>query len=307
MRRPLSSPPATTVLAAAASAEFVTLPAAGASRRIAQRIAALALLAWPLAFAAHAQRAPSLADRVARLEQQAAAAQGSTDLVNQIEQLKTELRDQRGMIEDLQHQLEQLRQNGRTQYLDLDGRLQRLEGAAPAGNAPVTPSAGVQPPATPAAATVPRTGTPPLDAAPAVYGDAGAQARVADEAGAYDAALGKLKSGDYAASARAFQEFLQAFPNGVYAPNALYWLGESYYVTQNYTLALAQFQTVLARYPTSDKAPGALLKVGLCQYGMQQFAAARGSFEQVMQRYPNSDLARTAADRLRAMQLDAVR
>jgi tol-pal system protein YbgF len=274
------------------------------------RWAWLALL--PLAAFAQAQRAPSLADRVARLEQQAAAGQGSTDLVNQIEQLKTELRDQRGMIEDLQHQLEQLRQAGRTQYLDLDGRLQRLEGtAAPANGGAASPPPT---PATPAAAGPSPAGAAPTapavvaaDAPPTIYGDSGAQARVQDEASAYDAALGKLKAGDYAASARAFQDFLQAFPNGVYAPNALYWLGESYYVTQNYTLALAQFQAVLARYPTSDKAPGALLKVGLSQYGLQQFPAARAAFEQVMQRYPGSDLARTANDRLRAMQLDAVR
>lgn len=272
------------------------------------------LLLLPLAGVAQAQRAPSLADRVARLEQQAAAGQGSTDLVNQIEQIKTELRDQRGMIEDLQHQLEQLRQAGRNQYLDLDGRLQRLEGAAPANGGGTTPmpagtSPATSPPAAPAPA--PANGAPvaavPAEAAPTAYGDAGAQSRMQDEASAYDAALGRLKAGDYAASARAFQTFLQTFPNGVYAPNALYWLGESYYVTQNYTLALAQFQAVLARYPTSDKAPGALLKVGLSQYGLQQYPAARATFEQVMQRYPGSDLARTANDRLRAMQLDAVR
>src|SRR5690606_41944752 len=57
--------------------------------------------------------------------------------------------------------------------------------------------------------------------------------------------------------------------DGAYAPNARYWLGESYYVTQNYDLALEQFQLLYQRYPDHDKAPGALLKIGLSQYGLR--------------------------------------
>jgi tol-pal system protein YbgF len=104
-----------------------------------------------------------------------------------------------------------------------------------------------------------------------------------------------------------FQEFLQRYPNGAWAPNALYWLGESYYVTQNYQLAQQQFQGLLDRYPTHDKAPGALLKVGLSQYGLKQLDAAEATLAQVVQRYPGTDAARTADDRLRAMQLNALR
>ena len=98
---------------------------------------------------------------------------------------------------------------------------------------------------------------------PAVYGDAGTLAKDADERSSYAAAFDMLKAGHYADSARQFQDFLQRYPDGAYAPNALYWLGESYYVTQNYTLAQQQFQALLDRYPTHDKAAGALLKVGL--------------------------------------------
>ena len=85
------------------------------------------------------------------------------------------------------------------------------------------------------------------------------------------------------------------------------WLGESYYVTQNYELALAQFQSLLDRYPTHDKAPGAMLKVGLAQYGLKQMDAAEATLGQVSQRYPGTDAARTAEDRLRALQLSRVR
>ncbi|MFD0739171.1 tol-pal system protein YbgF [Lysobacter koreensis] len=257
---------------------------------------AAALVAAAPAFA---QRA-SLADRVAVLEQRAANNQGNVDLLNQVTQLKGEVQALRAQIEELTQQLEQQKQTGRSQYLDLDGRLNRLEGGAGGGAlSPNTPAAPV-PKAAPSAAAVP-------ERAPTVYGDAGTLAQGADERGAYDVAFNALKAGKYAESARLFATFVQQYPSGVYAPNALYWLGESYYVTQNYQLAQQQFQALLDRYPTHDKAPGALLKVGLSQFGLKQLDAAERTLSAVASRYPGTDAARTASDRLSAIQLGRLR
>ena len=148
---------------------------------------------------------------------------------------------------------------------------------------------------------------PPRAATVAAPGDAGSLALGADERSSYNAAFDTLKAGRYADSARQFLAFLERYPNGTYAPNALYWLGESYYATQNYALAQQQFQALLDRYPTHDKAPGALLKVGLSQYGLKQMDAAKATLSQVGRRYPGTDAARVADDQLRAMQLSQVR
>jgi len=260
------------------------------------------LVAFAFAAAASpalAQRV-SLADRVTRLEQQAASNQGNVDLLNQVTQLRSELQTLRAQMEELQHQHEQLKQSVHNQYLDLDGRLGQVEGRGAAATLPASPAAtaSATPPSTPARAP---------ERAPTVYGDAGRLAQGADERGAYNAAFDVLKAGNYVESARLFQQFLDAYPAGAYAPNALYWLGESYYVTQNYALAQQQFQALLDRYPTHDKAPGALLKVGLSQYGLRQMDAAEATLSQVAQRYPGSDAARTAEDRLRAIQLNRAR
>jgi tol-pal system protein YbgF len=203
-------------------------------------------------------------------------------------QLRTEIQALRAQVEELQQQNEQLQTASKSQYLDLDGRLNRLEGGGPTAKptVPVTP-----PPST------------AQDKPPAVYGDKGAVAQSAGERAAYDAAFNALKGGQYAQSAELFESFLQQYPNGSYTPNALYWLGESYYVTQNYPLAQEQFQALLDRYPTHDKAPGALLKVGLSQYGARQYDAAERTLSEVTSRYPGTDAARTAADRLSAIQL----
>jgi tol-pal system protein YbgF len=256
----------------------------------------LAFVLFLAACPAFAQRA-SLAERVAALEQHAAGNQGNVELVNQITQLRSEVQAQRAQIEELQHQLDEMQKRNRSQYIDLDSRLGRLEG----GGAAAGPSASAA--SAPALPAAPPAASAPAEVPPAVYGDPGAIAKGMDERGAYDNAFAALRDGQYDESARRFQAFLQQFPSGTYAPNALYWLGESYYVTQNYPLAQQQFQALLDRYPTHDKAPGALLKVGLSQYSQRQLDAAQATLQQVVDRYPGTDAARTAQDRLRAIQL----
>jgi len=272
----------------------------------------LSALLFATSVPAAAQHA-SLADRVAALEQQAANNQGNVELLNQVTQLRGELQNQRAQIEELQHQLEALQQSSKNQYIDLDSRLGRLEAGAPAPAAspalPAPPPAAkpTTKPSRPASANAKAPlPTPPAESTPSMHGDAGALAQGADERAAYDNAFSALKAGQYAESARRFQGFLTQYPNGAYAPNALYWLGESYYVTQNYALAQQQFQALLDRYPTHDKAPGALLKVGLSQWGLQQGDAAEATLQQVVQRYPGTDAAATAQDRLKAIQLAKV-
>jgi tol-pal system protein YbgF len=253
-----------------------------------------AALSAVLAAPAYAQR-QSLADRVAALEQRASNDRGNTDLLNQLGQLRTEVQQLRALTEQLQNENEQLKQRNRDQYLDLDGRITRIEGSA----APATPSA--TPPITPPAAA--RTAPAASERAPSMYGDVGAVAQNGDERAAYNVAFDALKGGNYADSAQLFLSFLELYPNGAYAPNALYWLGESYYVTQNYQLATQQFRTLLERYPTHDKAAGSLLKLGLSEYGLGKVDDAERTLADVVAKYPGSDVARTADDRLRSMQL----
>jgi tol-pal system protein YbgF len=245
-----------------------------------------------------AQQKLSLADRVARLELQANNTQANQDLLNQLNQLRAEVVSLRETVEQLQYQNQQLQQRNRDQYLDLDGRLNRLEG----GSAPASPAA-----AAPAASAAPKASAPAAGEAPRVYGDAGSLAQSSDERAAYAAALDALKASHYDQSAQMFQAFLEAHPAGIYAPNALYWLGESYYVTGNYTLAGEQFQALAARYPTHDKVPGALLKLGLAQFGEGQVAQAQATLAQVIERYAGTDAARLAADRLQSIQLSQAR
>ena len=290
-----------------------------------QAIPVAALVAATVfAMPAQAQRL-SLAERVARLEQEQGqgGAQANIQMVNQINALQSQLQNLQGQIEELRHQVDELKSHGKDQYIDLDSRISRLEGrnptAAPATSGGANPNGAAMqdvqlgnPQATQAPAAVPvaGTGTPGATQAPAQADASAAAAPPAtaqDPKSAYDAAFGALKDGRYAESARLFQQFITQFPNDELTPNAYYWLGESYYVTQNYPVSLDTFRKLLAQYPNSQKAPDALLKVGYCQYEMKQWDQAQATLNQVLQQYPNSTVANLAQGRLRALRIEAQR
>ncbi|MGH8030029.1 MAG: tol-pal system protein YbgF [Arenimonas sp.] len=253
--------------------------------------------AFAVATPAFAQR-QSLGDRVTALElksaQQAQAdSQSSVDQVNRLTQLQAEVQSLRGLVEQLTNEIEQLKQRGRDQYVDIDTRLQRLEGGAPSAS---TPPAAARPSAV--------TGPESTDTAGTTAPQPG-MGNPADEAAAYGAAFDSLKAGDYVASARGFHDFLETYPSAALAPNAWYWLGESYYVTQNYPLAAQSFETLLNSFPESNKAPDALLKLGFAQLEMGNRGAGERTLRQVMDRYPGGDVGRLAESRLRALDLES--
>ena len=247
----------------------------------------------------------SLADRVARLEQQAQAQnQGGVGMVNQVQQLQAQVQQLQGQIEELQHQLQDLQDKSKAQYTDLDSRLGRLEGHGAGTN---TPAAGgsAAPASSGSAAAVP-TNPAPATAATAASGSstpASATASDANAQSAYDAAFKALRGGDYAQASRGFRSFIQQYPDNPLTPNAWYWLGESYYVTMNYPVALEAFQRLLSQFPQSEKAPDALLKVGYSQLELKQDAAGKATLQSVASKYPNSRAASLAQERLHRLQL----
>jgi len=246
---------------------------------------------------ASAQSRESLADRVAALEARTQQNQSeqSVEQLNRIAQLESDVKALRALVEQLQNENEQAGERSKAQYIDLDSRLGRLENAPAAAPAAVPKTAPTRAPARPVVA-------PPV--APAAPTASSAPASPANEQAAYAAALAAVRADQYADAAQRFNAFVQQYPDSTLAANAYYWMGESYYVTQNYQLALEAFKTVVTRYPDSPKAPGALLKLGYSQDGLKQRAAAEATLRDVIQKYPTSDEAGQAQSRLRAMSMD---
>jgi len=287
-------------------------------------LAAVALWATAACFCPAAGQAGrlSLADRVAQLERQQQAAppaDANVDLLNRVSQLQSELQALRGMLEEQDFRLREMERRNRDLAVDFDSRLERLEGGS--GGAPLIDPEPVVAPGSGTTGALggvvgavleePEVRSPAAaPSQPLANGDAGAAAPTqamsdpAAERSAYDAAFEALKNGQYAEAARRFQSFLVQYPNGEFAPNAQYWLGESYYVTQNYQVALESFERLLAQFPSSNKVPDALLKVGYCHYELHNWDLAESTLNRVIQTYPDSTVARLAQGRLRALRLE---
>ena len=247
-------------------------------------------------------------------------ADDSMRLVYQIQDLLEEVRELRGMVESQQREIENLRRRQRDQYLDLDERLQQLDRGGAAQAAPheeVAPIERVpeqvpedEPEEAPRVADAPEVRAPieaemeitPLPS-PGATGPRDLGTPTEEEQAAYDRAFRALRETRYADAAEGFSDFLDEYPDSGYAPNALYWLAETYYVTRDFDTALSFFRQLLDQYPASNKEGDALLKIGFSHYELQQWSEARAALEQVRSENPGTTLARLAETRLRDMRL----
>jgi len=219
----------------------------------------------------------SLAQRLDALEAKSA---GSADLFRDVEQIKSDIAKLRGQYEVLTYELEQAQKRQRDLYIDLDGRVRRLEGGPGAGGAPSASGDAAAP--APAAAGAPAAADP------------------ASEQKSYDAALEAFKNGNFGAAVAGFQSFIRAYPKSPLAPSAMYWAGNAQYAQREFRAAIATQRQLIATYPDSQKVPDALLNIASSQVELGDAPGARRTFQEVVAKYPNSEAATKARQRLSA-------
>ncbi|MCP5267910.1 MAG: tol-pal system protein YbgF [Zoogloeaceae bacterium] len=194
------------------------------------------------------------------------------DLANQIEALKSEVARLRGQVETLTYELETTKKRQQDFYIDLDGRLRKLEPSMAEAPAPGAAPAG-QP--------------------------GGKKSDPAEDARNYEAALNLFKSGKYKESAAAFDAFVKKSPDSDLAPSAQYWLGNSYYGLRDCKKAIEAQKLVISRWGTHAKAPDAMLNIATCQQEMGDAKGARQTMEMLVSKYPGTASADAAATRLK--------
>ena len=117
----------------------------------------------------------------------------------------------------------------------------------------------------------------------------------------YDISLQQYRRGSLATARLGFREFLRVFPTHERAPDALFYIGESFEQTAPDSAAAVYDQLVRA-YPNSPRAPSALYKQGLLAEQRGDRATARTFYSRVIAGYPRSpeaDLARQNQQRLK--------
>jgi tol-pal system protein YbgF len=119
-----------------------------------------------------------------------------------------------------------------------------------------------------------------------------------DKTAIYQLALKKLDAGDTARARELLTEFLAKFKSDAYAPNAQYWLGESYYAERRFNDAIVEFQKVLKDWKSSEKTADALLKIGMSFQAQGDCQNAVLFFEEVIGSHRGSGAARSAKEKL---------
>jgi tol-pal system protein YbgF len=185
---------------------------------------------------------------------------GIGEMYYQMQLLQQEVMELRGLLEDQDYQMRQLKEQSLERYVDIDRRLSQEPAAR-------TESAG------------------------AVANNTATLQEQAGEADAYREAYSLVRSQQFPEAVAAFTQFLQDYPAGKYAPNGHYWLGELYLVIQPPELESSrrQFTLLLEQYPDNTKIPDALYKLGKVYFGKGNREKAREYFDRVIREFGDSN------------------
>ena len=116
----------------------------------------------------------------------------------------------------------------------------------------------------------------------------------------YEASLAQLRRGSTGTARQGLREMLRTYPTSPRAPDALYFIGQSF-AAENPDSAAVYYSQVVDQYATSARAPSALYNLGLLAERRKDTAKAKDAYQRVVQKYPQSDEAALARDRLKAL------
>lgn len=176
--------------------------------------------------------AGSLEQRIDKLERQMSRL---TVLTMEMQDLRKDLQENYGAVEEMVHQLEQLKQQQSSGYLDIDQRIKNIEDASK--------SVVKVKPSTPEPA-----GNEEIDA--------------------YNSAFALVRSNQPKKALSAFNRLIKEYPKGEYTGDSWYWIGRLHSINgdkkraaQAYAQAKSILQSVVRKTPGSAQAKRALEKL----------------------------------------------
>ena len=104
----------------------------------------------------------------------------------------------------------------------------------------------------------------------------------------YEYATNLIQRGSYDEAEVALKSFIEQNPKDALAGNAQYWLGETYYVRNDFKNAAVAFAEGYQKYPDSQKAPDNLLKLAMALGQQGQTENACVALRQLEKRYPDA-------------------
>lgn len=115
----------------------------------------------------------------------------------------------------------------------------------------------------------------------------------------YQQALQTLRAGHVELAREQFRQFVQDHPEHELAPNAYYWLAETYYTQNKFAQSILAFKKVTDSFPGHHKAADALLKIGYAYINLDDLDNAQFYLNVLIEDYPESRAAELARERLK--------
>ena len=115
----------------------------------------------------------------------------------------------------------------------------------------------------------------------------------------YKQGFDAFQKGSYDSAVSLFTQFVKENPDSPLAPNAYYWMGESFMSGKNYEKAIVQFQEVVDKFPKSDKAGKAMLRQAEAFSALGDKKSSTTLLKRVIELFPKSEEARLAERKLR--------
>ncbi len=189
------------------------------------------------------------------------------DFANQAEAIKADIAKLRGQIEVLSYELEAAQKRQKDFYVDLDGRLRKLE-------------------------------SPPVEAKVETRAEA-PKVDPAQETRDYEAALAGLKAAKFKEAGASFLAFIKAYPNSSLIASAHYWGAYAHAQARDHDGAAELFGKFAAAWPNDDRAPAALESRVASLEAVKDWKGARITLELLAEKYPNSEAGKKAKLKLK--------
>jgi tol-pal system protein YbgF len=192
----------------------------------------------------------------------------------QMQLLQQEVMQLRGLVEQLQHELQKQKSVQDDRYLELDARLQQALKAQVVEVQPQEPNSAVPVP---------------------VVDDNLSEKEL------YETTQLLIRNRQYEMSITQLEALISRFPNGEYTPNAYYWLGQVNAAKTNpdFEQARQALAQVISYFPDHNKVPDAAYALGKVYHTLGDCTRATELLQQVVDQYPGKSAAKLAENYLR--------
>jgi len=108
----------------------------------------------------------------------------------------------------------------------------------------------------------------------------------------------QYQRGSFSTAQRAYEQFLQEYPNHPRAPDAHFYMADILSQQDRHEDAIDAFLEVQRLYPTADRVPDALFRAAILQRDTGDTAEARETLQRIINTYPDAPMAMLARDLL---------